>query len=1664
MSHLPQRSTKQPSHKELRAIDVLIDKGQYLVAEEKARALVERYPHSGDGLGILGLTLVSQAKYEEALPVLQKADAFLPDKPAILAALGLCLLVLGQPGKARPLLERTLTLQPHRLAARTNLGDVYIVLGEVEKGRRCFQENLRRDPLNIGAHYSLSNFITYQPTNDIFKLLPPQLDNDAVSPKNKATVAFTLGKAYWDIGDTERAFEHYRRGNELHKSLKETLNLHEASGINTARSFSLEHYTALQAGGLPDMPQLAISGLSRSGKSLVESLLGGSAGLVKTGESHKLRLYVEQVLAPYKGNIGGYLQALTPEKCRADAQGYLDHIGFDGDIQITTRPADIWALGLIGLWFPKTPIVFCQRGLMDVGLTAYFNHYTQANEHTNDLYTLGEHIAFYEQAMQHWARILPNPIYWVSYEELTQDPEAIAKRLLKALGKPENTYYAQQAELHAELTQHLSPVRSLDVPMPILQDFNGIATPFLHHLDPLRQGYQAAMQANGLPCEPIEHFDWQLYGRLVVIDNAARLPREGNFRELMATNAFGVVAFDPASRIAAGEIGDVEEFQHVPHALLGDGKPATLYATLDAEFSAALAPLSAEQLPESVRSGATVLTRLPINTLRLDDIEGLASLDWLILDELADAMTVLENGAHALTNTLLLQVGVAFQPTHERQTNFAEVSHWASRHGFTFYRLNNPQHRSLMPEREDIACPQATQLASADALFVPAPERLATLEGKQRQRLAFILDTVFGIHDLPYQLLAEEDAELAERYLKTRGYLGAHLAVKGSNQSSFLAVRKPRRLSEFGLASALANHNIHRAIRLAQQLLKEYPGDAEGRYYLGQALSHLGQHEQALAHLSELCQSEMELRYWLALGFAQCRAGQTKATRHTHGQMAERHPDHLAVARFGLELRKGSHKRREQEEAIAQCEALLAHTDSALVAAGLGDAVSARADLLGFKAIFKQSMASTPEEYQAALFAHEAAMEALGNRQGPLRARLLMNLASAQRAAGEPVTAVASLWQACNTYPYSLETVTAYTQLREALSNSPSTEHRRLGALHTKVQEIWRGYQGEQLQYSFGDFGLPYQGFEPLMLPGTRSAKARLSQYTLEEWLPEGATALDIGCNHGFLLMGLADKLAAGEGFDISKACVEVGNMVAKHLNHSHIKLHHKAFDDFVGKKQYDLVIACAVHQWIGKPLEDFGEALFALCKPGGVVLLESQGARDRYHTELGFADNATAIASAGFSVLRKGSVCDDALNYREFWVLKRSVEQLASSKPNKADSIAQPIMEGDTAVLEPMRHICRLLAKHGAWFNPDLRIHAENGNLSLHGTPGAPRASYMRVPVALMPQLECFDITSREGKLVATSNGTPPLPHQQEMMEAMVELYNATDKLRLWGESLPFAAWEAPKTLEYLLSARPLNNNLTHYHELFKSGTRDQLLVDSFLGSRKFSVNEHSLKALGVKNHLTHRYALMPLVDCLNHHLNAEGYNTPLVGGQPTMRTFHVPDAKTGELFVRYNLYDAVDTTLSYGFMDGACTWLSSVPLTLNINGQRLNVQGLPMQLRGPLPTALEDIRAYMPALHRKGEREATVTKLMLCMETPYSLRRVLTYLVYQLGIAHTELVARQQVAELERQLIEKNLQWWNGLEDLTQALPDDHAAKQLCQHSLGIIKAYQQAVGLDR
>ncbi|MBP5980046.1 MAG: tetratricopeptide repeat protein [Halomonas sp.] len=242
-------------------------------------------------------------------------------------------------------------------------------------------------------------------------------------------------------------------------------------------------------------------------------------------------------------------------------------------------------------------------------------------------------------------------------------------------------------------------------------------------------------------------FEWKFDEPIIIVDNAAVLPRHPDYPKWMASGHLAVISFDPVSLLnnKIDELKEFGELHHYPHALLGDGQPATLYATLDAEKGSTLKPLPEDQLPKYQREKLKVLAELPVNTVALDSIEGLSSVDMLVLDDLHDAMKVFNNGEKYLKDTLLIQVKVAFQPTHMRQPNLAELQYWASRNGFRFYSFNSLCYREF--QNKDVFSLSGSELSNADAVFIPNDYRIKNLSASKAFSLAYLLEEFYDFKD-----------------------------------------------------------------------------------------------------------------------------------------------------------------------------------------------------------------------------------------------------------------------------------------------------------------------------------------------------------------------------------------------------------------------------------------------------------------------------------------------------------------------------------------------------------------------------------------------------------------------------------------------------------------------------------------------------------------------------------------------------------------------------------------------------------------------------------------------------------------------------------------------------------------------------------------------------
>lgn len=270
-------------------------------------------------------------------------------------------------------------------------------------------------------------------------------------------------------------------------------------------------------------------------------------------------------------------------------------------------------------------------------------------------------------------------------------------------------------------------------------------------------------------------FDWSLSGQAVVVDNGGRFLSHHEADDILALDGLEMVLLDPSSRFSEEETRPASpNLQYFPHVGLGTGQPATLYACLNSDWSATLMPLADDELGARQQQDAQVLAEIPIQTLALDQIDGLSRVDWLILDSASDNLAILQSGEKILADTQLMQIRIPFSQSHRGQSGFESINRWAAEHGFLFYRFIENSYGSYLPGNAELEKKQATQLTATDALFVPDAARRKQLPPAECEKLAFILDTVYGIHDLSYEVLAQHDEARARNYLLSRGYLSQY--------------------------------------------------------------------------------------------------------------------------------------------------------------------------------------------------------------------------------------------------------------------------------------------------------------------------------------------------------------------------------------------------------------------------------------------------------------------------------------------------------------------------------------------------------------------------------------------------------------------------------------------------------------------------------------------------------------------------------------------------------------------------------------------------------------------------------------------------------------------------------------------------------------------------
>jgi len=221
--------------------------------------------------------------------------------------------------------------------------------------------------------------------------------------------------------------------------------------------------------------------------------------------------------------------------------------------------------------------------------------------------------------------------------------------------------------------------------------------------------------------------------------------------------------------------GSTQHF--LPH-FVGNGEAAVFHET-HWSLTASLFEPNRELLDRYQMLGELVQekARHAVHTVRLDDVIAAGGMDLLKIDVQGAERLVFEGAPQRLDECLMVWTEVEFVPLYREQALFAEVDQQLRRHGLHFLCFVGLAHRALASwPRQGAPAPQRPQQLWADAIYVPSPQRIHSLNADQAARLALLAHHVAAAHDLCHAALLRLDA------LQGSGWAARYLAALGAGR------------------------------------------------------------------------------------------------------------------------------------------------------------------------------------------------------------------------------------------------------------------------------------------------------------------------------------------------------------------------------------------------------------------------------------------------------------------------------------------------------------------------------------------------------------------------------------------------------------------------------------------------------------------------------------------------------------------------------------------------------------------------------------------------------------------------------------------------------------------------------------------------------------------
>jgi tetratricopeptide (TPR) repeat protein len=403
---------------------------------EAALKLKPEYPEALVGLAT---ALEKQSMIAEAREAAERAVAMAPGNAEARRLLAELLNLQGHGEESRANIKTALEIDPANISAHQVQGEMLLAAGELREARVEFERILELDPNDLIARYSLSRLGSVREGDSNMLALIEAARHAASLPAPQAiAMHFALGKCFDDIGQYDEAFTQFEAGARVkRRRLAYNAGKTEQYVEGIRRFFTAATIERLTGHGFAANVPIFIVGMSRSGKTLTESILASHPSVASGGELMALREIPNprgEAAAKYPLNLEGMAPAALAAMGERYARALMSRS--PGALRITdTMPRNFYSVGLIHLMLPNAKIIHIRRDPLDTCLLNFMRLYDRGHSHSYDLTELGRYYRSYAALMDHWRSVLPEgSFHEIRYENLVSEPEKEIRALIDYCG------------------------------------------------------------------------------------------------------------------------------------------------------------------------------------------------------------------------------------------------------------------------------------------------------------------------------------------------------------------------------------------------------------------------------------------------------------------------------------------------------------------------------------------------------------------------------------------------------------------------------------------------------------------------------------------------------------------------------------------------------------------------------------------------------------------------------------------------------------------------------------------------------------------------------------------------------------------------------------------------------------------------------------------------------------------------------------------------------------------------------------------------------------------------------------------------------------------------------------------------------------------------------